>query len=174
MAPTFKEVWTDEVWRRAVQDLADTAHTFSPEHHVDHLWSLDARFGDSLGGLRSLWYQTVLHGTSYPVFGGASGKTIFENPKDNHAFRAWHDRAHYLSDGDFTFGGEVKAFLWQRAELDHHIADPTRVAFAGLLLEADVVGQLLHHQMHGDFPTDQRAFVRAYLEHGAACLARRY
>jgi hypothetical protein len=93
-----------------------------------------------------------------------SEKTIYGAPEVNYAFRAWHDWCHWQGKYPFTFKGEADVCRMQQAQL---------CAFNGYgeqterwcdLLYAEIVEQQDYLIQHGDFPTDQRAFVTAYLD----------
>jgi hypothetical protein len=92
-----------------------------------------------------------------------SDMTIYGAPEINYAFRAWHDWCHWRGEHHFTLDGETGVCRMQQAQLR---------AFAGYsgqteswcdLLYAEVVGQQEYFLRHADFPSNQSAFVRAYL-----------
>jgi hypothetical protein len=117
-----------------------------------------------------------LQANPFPVYAGASDRTIFGDPKVNHAFRAWHDAWHLRLRAPFTPEGERAVCRAQMDEL-HAWTDEHSGSFSGLqaaLLYAEIIGQLEHQTAHGAFPENQRAFVRAYVKNPARALARRW
>lgn len=56
-------------------------------------------------------------GARFPVFAGASDRTIFGDPAVNYAFRAWHDAWHLRLRAPFTVEGERRVHAAQDAEL---------------------------------------------------------
>jgi len=102
-------------------------------------------------------------GGQYPVWSGGSEATIFGDREVNYAFRAWHDWTHWRGQHAFTWEGEIATARDQighiRALYGHgKVADDMCA-----LIWAEVVGQLHHQSLHGEFPVDQRAFVVDYL-----------
>lgn len=103
------------------------------------------------------------------VYSGHSDATIFDCENVNHAFRAWHDWCHWKGQFAFDAQGEKQAFEMQcdhlrkvygedHPELSHWVA----------ILDAEINGQVQHSAVHGHFPHDQKAFVKAWLEHPSA------
>lgn len=103
----------------------------------------------------------------YTVNSGYSDNTIFACPETNWSFRAWHDWCHWKGQHAFTLDGEAAV---ARMQIDHVRAlygeGPTLDAFSQLIL-AEVVGQAAYYAACGEFPADQRAFVRDYLRNPA-------
>lgn len=117
----------------------------------------------------------------FPVWAGASDRTIFGAPAVNHAFRAWHDAWHLRLRAPFTFAGEIAVYEAQRLDLLRYFKPDAERYGTPLseaqdeclgLLRAEVVGQLQHQSAHGIFPVNQRAFVRAYVRNPQRALAR--
>lgn len=95
------------------------------------------------------------------VWSGGSDATIYGDARVNWAFRAWHDATHCTMLYDFSFAGEAMTCEAQIAELLQRY--PNAPALWPAILRAEVIGQALHYQQHGQFPEDQRAFVRRLL-----------
>lgn len=95
--------------------------------------------------------------TSLVVWAGASEGTIYGAPDLNHAFRAWHDSIHIRFNLPFNLDGEREAALIQAQSLGD---------IPGRIILAEVYGQALYAAKHGAFPTDQAAFIAAYLKDG--------
>lgn len=103
----------------------------------------------------------------FTVWDGACDNTIFDDPQTNQMFRAWHDWCHIQGRFDFTLQGEQAAAHMQC----EHIAARYGTGETGQELMAlvmmEVVGQKLYADAHGgEFPTDQKAFAKAYLTDG--------
>lgn len=98
-----------------------------------------------------------------PVWSGTSYHTVWGSPGVNQALRALHDWVHLQLGLEMTFDDEVTA------------AHATAAFFRGddrELVLADYLGQTLYYREHGEFPEDQRAFVRAYLKNSERALAQ--
>lgn len=97
------------------------------------------------------------------VWGGGSDATIFGCPDHNAAFRAWHDSIHWKHQLQFTVAGEAQAaYLQVREMVALYGVDEDIELWAAYIL-CEVLGQKLHHELHGEFPQDQRAFFEANL-----------
>lgn len=109
------------------------------------------------------------------VWNGASDRTVFECPEVNWAFRAWHDWHHWKGRLPFTPEGEAEACRRQIADLVRLYGDSVQTRRWALVLDAEINGQLRYAALNGDtFPTDQAAFVNAYLADPEAALAQRF
>lgn len=94
------------------------------------------------------------------VWNGASENTIFGYHLNNTLFRAWHDYVHITNQFDFTTEGESMTAWVQAAEL------PSEWYFEKQLILCEVIGQVLYHKYHNEFPVNQRLFAINYLETG--------
>jgi len=100
--------------------------------------------------------------------------TIFADPHVNHCFRAWHDWCHWNGQHEFNDDGEYKVFLMQTQHIVQCFGDTVRgdqfyntglTGFMIKILAAEVMGNIGYQAKHdGEFPTNQRAFVEAYLD----------
>ena len=98
-------------------------------------------------------------GNRMQVWSGAADDTIFGAPAVNFAFRAVHDDLHARHRLPFTLAGEA-AVAAIHAELTAARAkDATTACRWQALILSDIVGQSLHHLLHGGFPDRQRLFV---------------
>lgn len=95
-------------------------------------------------------------GESLPVFNGACDLTIYEQPRDNVTFRAWHDAIHLSLGLSFKPVDEVKVGLEHCRQL-RLIGAPVHVINAVFF---DVVGQVEYYSRHGQFVQDQKQFVQ--------------
>ncbi|WP_424363080.1 hypothetical protein [Methylocystis parvus] len=98
------------------------------------------------------------------VWSGSSEQTIYSDPQINFAFRAWHDWCHWRGRHDFSPAGEIAVARMQRKQLIALYGDTPHTRLWCRIIDAEVVGQMLYRQLHGDFPADQRAFVATYLD----------
>lgn len=97
--------------------------------------------------------------------------TIFADAEVNWAFRAWHDWTHYTIQAPFDLDGELAVAQRQIADLYRvfgHCRDADR--FAKLIM-CEVYGQARYYAEHGEFPADQRAFTRNWLNSEGGKLA---
>lgn len=88
--------------------------------------------------------------------------TIFLDPYDNVAFRAWHDALHIRCDFGFDLVDE-------RLVAKEHRYQCARMGYSGDvqdLVEADVALQADYFARHGTFPENQLAFIRKALVRG--------
>jgi hypothetical protein len=93
---------------------------------------------------------------SLVVWSGASDKTIYGDSSVNHAFRAWHDSLHLKLNADFSSTGERLVALEQARLISGDSL--------GMVLMAEIVGQLEYFQVHGSFPVDQVEFIKQYVK----------
>ena len=112
----------------------------------------------TLGELQAAVSTDSLGRRLIPVWSGASGRTIHASPTENYVFRAWHDACHLGEGLGFDVHSEDKL---ARIELDSPGARGLS-DWARRVLWAELAGQVQYLVAHGDFPTDQRAFVEAY------------
>jgi hypothetical protein len=98
------------------------------------------------------------------VYSGASDNTIFGDREINWAARAWHDWCHWKGGHDFTAEGEAAACEMQVQHLVQVYGDSEEVMEWAAILRAEVNGQAQYAAIHGEFPQDQAAFIRAYME----------
>jgi hypothetical protein len=100
----------------------------------------------------------------YVIYSGHSDQTIFGDEEHNWAFRAWHDWHHWRGQLAFDPVGEAEACRRQCADLVAVYGDSVKTQFWCAVLNAEINGQLQYAERHGgEFPTDQKAFVSAYL-----------
>lgn len=99
-----------------------------------------------------------------PVFEGGCYRSVYPSPSDNFTFRAWHDLLHLRLDADFSPGGEALVFFASLIEVSIALPIVSRGTDVLWTLWGDHIGQGLYHGVHGQFPTDQRGFVEAFLE----------
>jgi hypothetical protein len=94
------------------------------------------------------------------VYSGHSDQTIFDCEATNHAFRAWHDWCHWKFQLPFNAEGEAAACKVQQGHLATvYGADHWMLPKWNRILDAEINGQLEYAAKHGDFPTNQAAFV---------------
>ncbi len=109
------------------------------------------------GSIRADRFGALL-GERIPVWAGASDRTIWSGPSVNYLFRAWHDATHVAACAEFDTAGELRVARIQCAQIE---GKPERA-----ILWAETAGQVLYHNAHGAFPTDQRLFVAHAIAHG--------
>ena len=97
------------------------------------------------------------------VWSGASDRTIFGDPEVNYAFRAWHDWHHISRSLDFSDASEHEVFAGQYRDVRGIYGNGEAAQDFCDLLYAEIIGQLEFKNRHGNFPADQRGFVRHYL-----------
>lgn len=90
------------------------------------------------------------------VWSGASDQTIYGDPMVNWAMRAWHDSIHLKLNAGFDSLGEKRVGLEQA-----RLIGGDRL---GIVLVAEVIGQVEYLDRFGSFPIDQVQFVRNYLK----------
>lgn len=98
----------------------------------------------------------------FPVWAGASDKTIYLHCGANYAFRFWHDAIHAIENLNFTTDDEVKIGMMQVKEIAAYFGADSIEA---KMMYADTVEQSLYaSRNNGEFPPDQIAFVASILE----------
>lgn len=103
---------------------------------------------DVLSSMTRAWHDLPY----YPVYSGASDKTVYSFAECNYAFRFWHDYLHILHGKEIDAEGEF--FV---AAL--HVDAASRLSHdAAALMRIETQGQTEHYLAHGEFPEDQLAF----------------
>lgn len=97
------------------------------------------------------------------VWSGASDHTIYDCAETNYAFRAWHDFYHWKHQLPFDAAGERKVLEYQQADIRALYGYSASADAMVTLLEAEILGQLLHQAEFGAFPINQRTFATAYI-----------
>lgn len=92
-----------------------------------------------------------------------SDRTIYGSPSVNYAFRAWHDWVHVACNCPLTLEGERDAALIQIDQIALYADNQAQAERWARIIFAEVDGQAQYFAQTGDFPTDQVAFVSAYL-----------
>lgn len=113
-------------------------------------------------------------GKSMIVYSGASEDTIYGDREINWAFRAWHDWCHWRGGFDFTAEGEAQAVEMQIGHIMQVYGDSEDTRKWAEILRAEVNGQLQYLTIHGDFPQDQAAFIKAYLDNPEVAISQRF
>jgi hypothetical protein len=108
------------------------------------------------------------------VYSGASDNTIFGDREVNWAFRAWHDWCHWKGGYDFTSEGEAAACEMQVEHIKTLYGDNEETQLWADILRAEVNGQAQYEAIHGEFPKDQKAFIREYLKAPEVALFARF
>jgi hypothetical protein len=110
------------------------------------------------------------------VWSDGGDRTIFADSETNYAFRAWHDYHHLTGNHEFTPAGELVVCMLQMLDMVR-VYGGDRVYGEDRwhrLLWAEIVGQGEYAGANGVFPTDQMAFVRAYLVDPVSALTREF
>lgn len=97
------------------------------------------------------------------VWSGASDKTIFGCAETNYAFRAWHDYRHITENAPFNFKGETITYIKQCEDI-RTIYEGEQADFYCSVLFAEIIGEIRYRNKNGEFPAQQNAFIRAFLQ----------
>lgn len=100
------------------------------------------------------------------VWSGGSDNTIYDSPKTNHNFRAWHDFLHVTMGATFTEAGERNVcdkHIRQVALYLSHKFNKAQLNAVARTLDAEINGQVSYYLQNGVFVTDQRNFMEQYL-----------
>ena len=92
------------------------------------------------------------------IWTGSSDSSIYSLPIYNHIFRCWHDYVHLTERLDFSYEGETQVYFHQKNMLPPDWVDER------MLVEAELLGQLIYHQVFNEFPKDQKEFTSNYLQ----------
>ena len=104
----------------------------------------------------STYEELKSHLGTLPVWSGASDRTIFGDPRVNHAFRAHHDTLHLRYQLPFTLEGELELARLQ-----------ARCYFGDVVQDAiylEVAAQALHLAETGEFVVNQSDFTLKKLD----------
>lgn len=97
----------------------------------------------------------------FPIWDGASDKTMYMTAADNYAFRFWHDILHLALYAETILADEL--------ELGHiHVgcvmAEFGMYSLEAAMMRADTIGQSEYAaKNNGNFPDDQLTFVKEYV-----------
>ena len=117
--------------------------------------SMDAP--DTYEKLKAAYAHSCATGFALPVYAGASDDTIYMTREGNWAFRFIHDIYHVFLDADFTIEGEYRVAEYH---LDKIAKKFGKGSFEYRILAADTIGQVEYFHSYGEFPLDQKKFVR--------------
>lgn len=103
-----------------------------------------------------MYLKCLTHGVPFLVDSNNSEDTIYPYPSMNWSFRFWHDWLHASHRLTLSFMDEIKVGLIQlqavREEFGVH-------SLEAKLMASETIGQAVHHEMHGEFVEQQRAFA---------------
>lgn len=119
---------------------------------------------DTLQGIREAFLKARKDRQAFPVYAGASDKTVYLSPEGNWAFRFWHDILHVIHASDTTFEDEVKLGWLHVQAVEKEFG---KGSLEARIMGWDTVGQSAYHAIMGNFPEDQRQFVFEALSRGA-------
>jgi hypothetical protein len=119
---------------------------------------------DTLQSIREAFLKSRNDRSGFPVYAGASDKTIYLSPEGNWAFRFWHDILHVIHASNTTFEDEVKLGWLHVQAVEKEFG---KGSLEARIMGWDTVGQSAYHVMMGNFPEDQREFVFNALTRGA-------
>ena len=132
-------------------------------------WHSQSGAPDTLEGLTAIYRETG----RIAVSPEHSGDTIFGSPRINHMARAWHDWHHVHLQAPFNLKGGLAVYHAQTADLRRFLENMRIFRRCRDILFADVVGQTFYNALHGTFPVNQRAFVKAFLADGERAIMSR-
>jgi hypothetical protein len=114
--------------------------------------------------LRAAFQRSKKTGEPLPVSNLFCDSTIYPEPRDNLAFRFWHDVSHCRQGLSFSLEDEWELTLWHLAQLEAAGLGPATREYE--LLRLDLLGQVILLGVAGRFPFDQGSFTRACVELG--------
>lgn len=122
------------------------------------------------GTFKELLHAYRVNGRNLIIEEDGCDHTIFSSPRFNHLLRFWHDVTHLTTMQDFSMAGE-------RIVIDRqlHQAETMGVSKPALaVLKADLLGQLMYYEVHGEFVKYQNAFVNSCMQKGIkiACMVK--
>lgn len=119
---------------------------------------------ETLQSIREAFLKARKDRQAFPVFAGASDKTVYLSAEGNWAFRFWHDILHVIHASDTTFEDEVKLGYLHVQAVEKEFG---KGSLEARIMGWDTVGQSAYHAMMGNFPEDQAGFVLDALKRGA-------
>jgi len=119
---------------------------------------------ETLQSIREAFLKARKDRQAFPVYSGASDKTVYLNPEGNWAFRFWHDILHVIHASDTKFEDEVKLGYLHVQAVEKEFG---KGSLEARIMGWDTVGQSAYHAILGNFPEDQAGFVFASLKSGA-------
>jgi len=109
------------------------------------------------------YYNEITKRQRVTIYTGGSEHTIFGEAEINYDFRAWHEWTHYILRAPFTLAGELAVARRQCEDIARLFGNSEQVERWQRLIMAEVYGQALYFKRHGQFPSNQIAFDRAYV-----------
>jgi len=171
----FQQTWdeTNDRWRAAVaQDLMDARGRLT-DFVIQRAADTAKRVGfgyaacpiapATYANLREEFRRASHLGEPFPVYSGASSKTIYTSTIGNWAFRFWHDVLHCEMNADFSPAGERKVASQQCRDCAEAFGSDS-MEFK--LLAADTIGQVQYYTECGGFVEDQLTYVLDLIESG--------
>lgn len=115
------------------------------------------RAPENLLDMQKAYRHALIHATPFPIWDGASDKTIYLTPEANYAFRFWHDMLHLALYANTVLVDEI--------ELGHiHVgcvmAEFGMYSLEAALMRADTIEQSKFEAEFGYFPPDQLTFAK--------------
>lgn len=114
--------------------------------------------------LRGAFERSKRTGEPLPVSNLFCEDTVFIEPADNIAFRAWHDFQHCILGLSFDLADEWELTLWHLDRLAEAGLGPRTREYK--LLRLDLLGQVILLGVAGRFPINQGDFTRTCAEIG--------
>lgn len=111
---------------------------------------------ETLQSIREAFLKARKDRQAFPVYAGASEKTVYLSPEGNWAFRFWHDILHVIHASDTTFEDEVKLGWLHVQAVEKEFG---KGSLEARIMGWDTVGQSAYHSILGNFPEDQSRFV---------------
>ena len=127
-------------------------------------WVGTAEVPSTYQQLRGAFEHSKRTGEPLPVSNLYCDDTIFVEPVDNVAFRAWHDFHHCILGLSFGLPDEWELTLWHLRQLEEAGLGPTTREYE--LFRLDALGQVILLGLVGRFPFQQGEFVRTCAELG--------
>lgn len=97
-----------------------------------------------------------------PVSTANADRNVWGGVTSNAIFRFWHDLVHLDEGLNFDYHEEVAVGLFQMEQVRKWGFTEECIK----LIEAETIGQVLYHQVTGQFPADQIVFAKRYFAHG--------
>lgn len=102
-------------------------------------------------------------GSGLVIWSGGSDATIFQQPSDNWAFRAWHDSVHLIGCVGFLCENEDLVCELQKQAMFARFGVNSVTEIFAKLIDCEISGQCGYFERTGQFVDDQKQFAIDWL-----------
>lgn len=164
---TSKTLFANDVWEAAIQEVEElvvgVAQAIIDSAAWDYELVGEGEAPETYNDLCKAAIDQII-----PIADYGSNESIYSSAEVNGMFRFWHDVLHLEHGHSFSMKGETAV-----AELHLEWAVLNGLSpLARAILWADTYGQVCYYDRHKQFVSNQKAFVREYVQSGHSLAVR--